>query len=49
MPTLPNFVHIEELERHVDVALLSDQMLEQVGAEWTQRLIEHARKRRKKK
>ena len=51
LPSLPNFIRAKETmkgqERSViDVADFSDEELREIGKEWTEALIEHARERR---
>lgn len=47
LPTLPNFLKIENGNYTFDVADLSDEELEKLGREWTNALIQHAHIRRK--
>lgn len=56
LPSVPNFMSFEKpparwqdgwkADSGIDVAELSDETLREVGAQWTEALLENARKRR---
>lgn len=46
LPTVPNFI-LSTGDQKVDIAHVSDDGLRELGAAWTEALIENAQKRRK--
>lgn len=47
LPSLPNFIRVAgKMDRSVDVADMDDKTLTDIGREWTDALIQHAKKRR---
>lgn len=54
LPNLPNFLIISETPEGasapgtIDVADITDEALRQLGKEWTEALVEHARLRRER-
>lgn len=48
IPSVPNYIRIEDSQETIDIAELSNEELSSLGQSWTELLIEKAEYRRKK-